>query len=88
MMFQRLSMDQTAFTRTTKLRLRERLCLDRKRPDVIAQSGVSVGRRVPGFVIRDQLVCPHALEEEPWPNNPLLAEELLRFSRFRQLLEE
>jgi hypothetical protein len=79
--------DQTAFTRTTKLRLRERLCLDRKRPDVIAQSGVSVGRRVPGFVIRDQLVA-HAIEEEPWPDNPLLAEELLRFSRFRQLLEE
>ena len=25
---------------------------------------------------------------EPWPDNPLLAKELLRFSRFRQLLEE
>src|SRR6516164_9968697 len=48
MMFWRLSVDQTAFTRTTESRLRERLCLDRKPPDVIGQSGVSVGRRVPG----------------------------------------
>ena len=51
------------------------------------RSGVSVRRLVPGSPsVISQFA--HAFEEEPWPDNPLLAEGLLRFSRFRRLLEE